>query len=153
MGEQGDVLTGHLTPEVHTEAGHLTEVSVWILLPQLTHLVTLGPAAWTGHHQTRGLTSGVRDRGLEEGLQRLQRGHHDQEGEDAEVSVHLVDALKACRVSTEDISKTPMINSIFCVTAMLLYQESNPHIEFGVESYGISELRTEGSKTPLQTGN
>ena len=93
MGEQGDVLTGHLAPEVHTEAGHLAEVSVWILLPEPAHLVTLGPAAWTGQQQTRGPAPGLRYRGLEEALQRLQRGHRAKEGEDAEVSVHLVVVL------------------------------------------------------------
>ena len=89
MGQQGDVLTGHLASEVNTEAGHSAEVSVWMLLSEPADLETLGPAPGTGQHQTRGQAPGLRDRGLEESLQRIQRGHRAQEGEDAEVSVHL----------------------------------------------------------------
>ena len=61
-----------------------------MLLSEPADLVTLGLAPWTGQPHTRGQAPGVRDRGLEEGLQRIQREHRAQEGRDAEVSDHLV---------------------------------------------------------------
>ena len=62
-----------------------------MLLSEPADLVTLGLAPWTGQPHTRGQAPGVRDRGLEAGLQRIRRGHGAQDGEDSEVSDDLVD--------------------------------------------------------------
>ena len=59
VGDEADVLAGHLTPVVHAETGYVAEVGVWMLVSEPADLVTLGAAPGGRHQQTRGQALGV----------------------------------------------------------------------------------------------